>query len=398
MNYDHFQNTVRYRNQRIGQPNQDIVIFAELLRDLGLTTSVSQILDASKALLYIDILNRSELFESLKCTLTRSPEEQEIFSEAFFAFWQNTGEGHGNPESPQTGSKNEGAGTKDGQGNRQHFMSSANSQLGDSAKEDGGKHASFSPLGTGHSDPLMNTEQLSKKMKQHIYTLVRLLQSRYSRRRKKDNKGDQLYFRNLIRANMKYGGEPIAFSRTARKKRKLQLVTLCDVSTSMNPFTPFFLKFLHTLTQIVPITETAVFNVKMEFISGILKKFHSLDKALHNINKVSTGLSGGTRIGESLFSFNQELKKRKLANHQTIAIILSDGWDVGDTQLLGREMRKLSANVSRVIWLHPYAHIPGFKPEVEGLQVSIPFIDDFLPFYGPSSINTFVTHLKGILR
>jgi uncharacterized protein with von Willebrand factor type A (vWA) domain len=398
MNYDDYQNTVRHRNQRIGEPNRDVVIFAELLRELGLTTSISQILDASKALLYIDVLNRSELFESLRCTLTRSPEEQEIFSEAFFAFWRNTGEGHGNPESPQAGSRNETIKNSDEHGKNKHFMLSGYSESSDLNKEKGGKHASFSPMGVTHSGPNINTEPLSQKIKQNIYTLVRILQSRYSRRRKKERKGDQLFFRNLFRDNMKYGGEPVVFSWTARKKRKVQLVALCDVSTSMNPFTPFFLKFLHTLTQILPSTETAVFNVHMEFISTILRKFHSLDQALQNINEVSTGLSGGTRIGQSLSLFNKELKKRNLANHQTIAIILSDGWDVGDTQLLEREMSVLSAEVSRVIWLHPYAHVPGFKPDVKGLKVSIPFIDDFLAFYGPSSINTLVSHLKGISR
>ena len=62
-----------------------------------------------------------------------------------------------------------------------------------------------------------------------------------------------------------------------------------------------------------------------------------------------------------------------------IAIIVSDGWDRGDPEVLGEEIARLRRSVHRVVWLNPLASRPGYSPETRGMKAALPHIDDFLP-------------------
>ncbi|MFP3913738.1 MAG: VWA domain-containing protein, partial [Actinomycetota bacterium] len=75
--------------------------------------------------------------------------------------------------------------------------------------------------------------------------------------------------------------------------------------------------------------------------------------------------------------FNRRWARRVTAGGP-IAVIISDGWDRGDPQLLATEMDRLSRSVHRVVWLNPLASRPGFSPETRGMRAALPHVDDFL--------------------
>ena len=55
-------------------------------------------------------------------------------------------------------------------------------------------------------------------------------------------------------------------------------------------------------------------------------------------------------------------------NEFTVAALAwSDGWDVGDADLLGDSMRRLRGQVGRIIWCDPHAAAVGYQPQVQGL-------------------------------
>jgi uncharacterized protein with von Willebrand factor type A (vWA) domain len=103
--------------------------------------------------------------------------------------------------------------------------------------------------------------------------------------------------------------------------------------------------------------------------------------------------SGGTRIGESLRSFNYQWSRRVLRNSAAV-IIISDGWDRGDTDLLGTEMARLQRSCHRLIWLNPLAGAPGYAPLVRGMRAALPYIDDFLPLHNLNSLEQIAMHLS----
>ena len=100
--------------------------------------------------------------------------------------------------------------------------------------------------------------------------------------------------------------------------------------------------------------------------------------ALSQVSAAVNDWSGGTRIGESLETFNREWSRR-VVRGGPVALIISDGWDRGSPDLLREQMGILSRSVHRVVWLNPLAGRPGFAPETRGMQAALPHIDDFLP-------------------
>jgi uncharacterized protein with von Willebrand factor type A (vWA) domain len=85
--------------------------------------------------------------------------------------------------------------------------------------------------------------------------------------------------------------------------------------------------------------------------------------------------SGGTRIGESLAQFNREWPQ--LVDRRTIVIVLSDGWDTGEPELLGAELLRIKRRAGRVIWLNPLLGNPSYEPLTRGMAAALPLIDHF---------------------
>ncbi len=100
--------------------------------------------------------------------------------------------------------------------------------------------------------------------------------------------------------------------------------------------------------------------------------------------------SGGTRIGEALHTFNVEWSRR-VGRGGPVALIVSDGWDRGDPELLREEMARFARSVHRVVWLNPLAGREGYAPETRGMRTVLPYVDDLLPAAN-------LTHLADVIR
>ena len=105
--------------------------------------------------------------------------------------------------------------------------------------------------------------------------------------------------------------------------------------------------------------------------------------------------SGGTKIGDAMRTFNVEWSRR-VARGGPIAVVISDGWDRGDPELLGAEMRRLRRTVHRVVWLNPLAGREGFAPETRGLRAALPHVDDFLAAASLADLETLVALLESV--
>ena len=79
-----------------------------------------------------------------------------------------------------------------------------------------------------------------------------------------------------------------------------------------------------------------------------------------------------------------------------MALIISDGWDRGDPDLLRTEMAALARSVHRVVWLNPLAGRSGFSPETRGMRTVLPFVDDFLPVGTLSDLAAVVRVLESV--
>jgi hypothetical protein len=61
-----------------------------------------------------------------------------------------------------------------------------------------------------------------------------------------------------------------------------------------------------------------------------------------------------------------------------VVVVLSDGWERGDAQLLGEQMARLSRLAHRVVWVNPHRGKSGYEPVQQGIVAALPHCDDFV--------------------
>ncbi len=198
-----------------------------------------------------------------------------------------------------------------------------------------------------------------------------------SRRRVAVRRGDRPDLRRSLRAAVGPSGDLLPLSWTARQARRRPLIVIADISGSMEAYAETFLVFAHAARHRFGPVEAFVFATRLTRITRAIDR-RDLTGALRRVASDVEDWSGGTRIGEAIAAFNRDWSRR-VCRGKPIVMILSDGWDRGDPELLGREMARLSRTVARVIWLNPLAARKDYLPETRGMRAALPHVDDLLP-------------------
>jgi uncharacterized protein with von Willebrand factor type A (vWA) domain len=198
-----------------------------------------------------------------------------------------------------------------------------------------------------------------------------------SRRWQASSAGDRPDLRRTFRAMRRPEGDLLPLAFRARRRRKRPLLVVADISGSMERYTEMFMHFIHGAQGRLGRVEAFVFGTRLTRITREMRR-RSPSDALAGVASVVEDWSGGTRIGESLQRFNQDWSRR-VTGGGPVALLISDGWDTGDPELLEREMARFARSVHRVVWLNPLAGRTGYRPETRGMVAVLPYIDDFLP-------------------
>jgi hypothetical protein len=135
--------------------------------------------------------------------------------------------------------------------------------------------------------------------------------------------------------------------------------------------------------------EVFVFSTRLLKVSSLLKYFGP-KKAAELISREVNIWGSGTRIGNCLATFID--KYRGIVGKGTVVMIVSDGWDTGDPEVLDRAMRSMKELVGRVIWINPHADKPGFKPRTIGMETAMPYIDVLAGMNALKSLKGFKTY------
>jgi len=198
---------------------------------------------------------------------------------------------------------------------------------------------------------------------------------RRSRRRERAARGSDLDVRATLRRARRTGGEPLVAVHRRRRTRTRRLVLLCDISGSMEPYARAYLQLLLSGVDGAR-AEAFVFATRLTRLTRALRG--SLPSvALERAGRAAPDWSGGTRIGEALKAFNDTYGQRGLARG-AVVVVLSDGWDCGPPEILGREMARLRRLASRIVWVNPRKAAPAYAPLVGGMAAALPYIDAFV--------------------
>ena len=196
--------------------------------------------------------------------------------------------------------------------------------------------------------------------------------------------GRRLDLRRTIHRSICHGGMPLELAWRRRKPKPLRLVILLDASGSMNLYTAFFLRFIHGVVDAFREAEAFVFHTRLVHVSDSLRE-RDVARAIDRLALMAEGIGGGTRIGESLASFNRWHAARVI-NSRTAVMILSDGYDTGEPERLANEMRRLRRRCRRIVWLNPLIGWEGYAPEARGMQAALPYVDLFAAAHSIESL------------
>ena len=159
---------------------------------------------------------------------------------------------------------------------------------------------------------------------------------------------------------------------------------LCDVSGSMEPYARALLRFLHAAVVGRGRVEAFALGTRLTRITRELSS-RDPDAALGAAARRVVDWSGGTRLGEGLREFNDQWGVRGMARG-AVVVILSDGWDRGDPEVLGEQMARLARVAHRIVWVNPLKATPGTRPLARGMAAALPYVDEFVEGHSLASL------------
>jgi len=200
--------------------------------------------------------------------------------------------------------------------------------------------------------------------------------------------------RRTMRAALRTDGEPLVRAWRAPSERARRLVVLCDVSGSMEPYARVLVRFLHSAVVARTQVEAFAFGTRLTRLTRELSN-RDPDAAIAAAARRVADWSGGTRIGASLRTFNDTWGVRGMARG-AVVVVISDGWDRGEPDVLAEQMARLSRVAHRVIWVNPLKATPGFAPLAAGMAAALPFVDDFVAGHSIASLTELAALVESV--
>jgi len=381
------------------------VAFARALRDLGLSVSVDSELVFFSALAELDVREQSNVYWAAHATFVHTPGERAHFDTIFDRFWAGDpltiakrGAEHGESDPRMGGAQHGGealpqfrhegkAAAVDSSGDNQRATRDIPSAEGDqgASNQQRGVLAAWSEReSTGDKQRLHYNPDEIAALRRLAEDIKRAAPERRSRRCRPARGGHRLDVRRTVRDSMTTDGEAFRLAYKAQTPRPRRLLFLCDVSGSMERYSRVLLASLKAAVGGARRAEAFVFATRLTRVTRSLDG-RDLERALDQARATVPDWSGGTRIGGALADFNRSYGRRGFARG-AIVLVVSDGWDRGDPEVLAGEVRRLQLQARRLVWLNPRPMGLDQQPLAIGMRAALPFVDDFIPGHDPRAV------------
>jgi uncharacterized protein with von Willebrand factor type A (vWA) domain len=236
------------------------------------------------------------------------------------------------------------------------------------------------PLAMASDEEVLASKRFDALEAEELAQLYRLMSrlslatpQRRTRRFERGRRGAVVDMRRTLRGSLRTGGEALHLARRRRRVVSRRLVMLCDISGSMEPYARAYLQFLTCAAATGPNAEAFVFATRLTRVTRALSA-RNPDLAIQRAAAAAPDWSSGTRIGDALKEFNDRHGRRGMARG-AVVVILSDGWERGDPQLVGREMERLARLAHRIVWVNPRVGVTGFSARAGGMVAAMEHCD-----------------------
>ena len=376
--------------------------FAHTLRDNGFRVGLAETRDALQVLASPAALRPTSLKPALRALFCATHSDWERFDEIFDAFWQGRGMRQrrvlsGVPSASHAPARKlaEAHVPQEALGLPDH-VERRNDGDGETQAEGRGRREGASRVENLAATDLRHVVDPEEIAATHALAarLARVMRARLVRRDQIRRRGRRLDLRRTIHRNVSHGGMPFDLAWRRRKIKPLRLVVLLDASGSMSLYTAFFVRFLHGVVDAFREAEAFVFHTRLAHVSPSLRD-RDVTRAVEKLSLMAQGIGGGTRIGESLATFNR-WHARRVINSRTALMIVSDGYDTGEPGQLGEEMRRLRRRCRKIIWLNPLIGWHDYTPQARGMQAALPYVDLFAPAHNLESLAALEPYLAKV--
>lgn len=382
-----------------GKLADNITHFARALRRAGLPIGPGRVLDAVRAVATAGFSERADFYWTLHACFVNRPEQRTVFEQVFRLFWRD-------PKYLDhmmsllipsiQGLQDERAAAPAEKRAAEALLDGIRPDLPDRAdppEEDTRVDIDASTT-MSHEERLktLDFEQMSvdeiAQAKRMLARLTLPVKPLTTRRQAPAVYGRTIDLRRTLRASLRHGGEISALKLKGPRTRWPNLVVLCDISGSMAQYSRMVLHFVHAVAntkgQGWAQVHAFTFGTRLTNITRHLAQ-RDVDAALAAAGAQAQDWSGGTRIGQALYTFNRDWSRRVLGQG-AVVLLITDGLDRDDTDQLGKAAERLHLSCRRLIWLNPLLRWEGFAPRAHGIRTLLPHVDAFRASHSIASL------------
>lgn len=386
----------------------ELVRLVAILRNDGVTVPASGTLSAARALTTVGLDDEERVAAALRASLLSETTDAEAFEEAFPTFWHRLRGGFDRivtaPDGPEA--------SADETDDNEEMDGSAGESGGDAGTlsdaeppetEEGGDgdvsvriptdrhHASgdrpassddsdsrrYSAVGKREPiDDAIPTPQSGELAS--IDRFVEAISTLPGRRHRPSEIGGMIDARGALRDSLETGGAPLELPYTAPTPAELRCCLLVDVSGSV--LDTIDRGALLALVQRLAARALGVrvFFFDTEFSEATTAFTRAGGDPAAALRTAEIEWGGGTKIGHAFETLRRSAPHA--VDRRTAVIVVSDGLDVGDSELLTDGITWLAGRSHSVVWLNPLAVSSEFEPKSRGMSTVLPYVDALFGF------------------
>ncbi len=379
-----------------GKLAMNITHFARALRRAGLPAGTGRVVDAIRAVEAVGFTDKRDFYHTLQACFTSRPEHRAVFAQVFRLYWRDPAflEHMMSLLSPMVRGLNEAPKPRDAERRAAEALLDGTEAPPPPPPPAGEEIEIDASLSFSQSERLrqLDFEQMSTaeltEARRAIARLALPVRPIASRRTRAHPRGHVPDWRGTMRAALRSGGDVQTLALRARRTRWPNLVALCDISGSMASYSRMLLHFLHAAANAKGAGWAQVhaftFGTRLTNITRHLRQ-RDVDAALAAAGREAQDWEGGTRIGASLHEFNRDWSRRVLGQG-AVVLLITDGLDRDDPDLLAREAERLRLSSRKLVWLNPLLRWDGFAPRAGGVRALLPHVDSLRSSHNIASL------------
>ena len=378
---------------------ENVTHFARVLRRAGVPVGPDRVIAALEAIEAVGFSHRDDVHAALSAVMLDRHEQQEIFDQAFDAFWRDPKlleqmmalllpkiQGKGDRDrAPRANRIADALAPPPAEAMAKWPQDGADDQVD---YETSFTFSDRERLQSADFETMTAAEfELAKRIAEELplpLTPVRRRRHEASGRGRID----------LRRTMLAMARQPqTILPRFSQPRTELPtLIVLLDISGSMDRYARLMLHYVHGLTRRHLKVHTLTFGTRLTNVTRALRN-RDPDVALALAAAQVQDWKGGTRIASCLDDFNRHWARRLLGANAAV-LLVSDGLDTDQHGELSRAAKQLRLYAHQIVWLNPLLRFDRFEPRAAGIRAILPHVDRFLPVHNLASLADLAVALR----